>query len=57
MDEMENQLISQPMIVINIGLENFANSLEIQGVEVIRVHWKPAAGGDQGMIDILNELL
>lgn len=55
--EMDNNLISQPMIVINIGLENFANNLELQGVEVIRVHWTPPAGGDQGMIDILNQLL
>ena len=57
MDEMENQLISQPMIVINIGLEMFANSLELQGVEVIRVNWKPPAGGDQEMIDLLDQLL
>jgi hypothetical protein len=57
MDEMENQLISQPMIVINIGLENFANNLELQGVEVIRVNWKPPAGGDQEMIDLLDQLL
>ncbi len=57
MDEIKNELISQPMIVINIGLENFANNLELQGVEVIRVNWKPPAGGDQEMIDLLDKLL
>ena len=54
---MENQLINQPLIVINLGLENFAKNLEIQGVEVIRVNWKPPAGGDKEMIDLLDQLL
>jgi len=46
-----------PLVVINIGLDAFAKNLESQGVEVIRVDWKPPAGGDQEMIDLLNDLL
>jgi hypothetical protein len=57
MDEKNNQLVSQPLIVINLGLANFAKNLEAQGVEVIRVDWKPPAGGDQEMIDLLDQLL
>jgi hypothetical protein len=57
MPENANTIFSQPMVVINLGLENFARNLEIQGVEVVRVDWKPPAGGDQKMIDILDQLL
>ncbi|MBE0687479.1 MAG: fdrA domain protein [Anaerolineaceae bacterium] len=57
MDKVENQLIDQPMIVINLGLEDFAKNLEIQGVEVIRVNWRPPAGGDKQMIELLDQLL
>lgn len=57
MDKKENQIINQPLIVINLGLEDFAKNLEIQDVEVIRVNWKPPAGGDKQMIDLLDQLL
>lgn len=57
MDKQENQITSSPLIVINLGLEDFAKNLEIQGVKVIRVNWKPPAGGDPEMIEILDLLL
>jgi hypothetical protein len=57
MSSKEHQLINQPMVVINLGLEEFAKNLEIQGIEVIRVDWKPPAGGDQEMIELLDQLL
>jgi hypothetical protein len=57
MPEEINELFSQPLVVINLGLDGFARNLEKQGVEVIRVEWKPPAGGDQEMIDILDQLL
>jgi hypothetical protein len=57
MSDVKSEIFSQPLVVINLGLENFARNLEIQGVEVIRVDWKPPAGGDQEMIDILDQLL
>lgn len=57
MPESKNEILDHPIIVINLGLENFARNLEIQQVEVIRVDWKPPAGGDQEMIDILDQLL
>jgi hypothetical protein len=57
MSEDKNEIFSQPLVVINIGLDGFAKNLEKQGIEVIRVEWKPPAGGDQEMIDILDKLL
>jgi len=36
-----NNLFSEPVRAINIGLESFANSLKVQGAEVIHVDWRP----------------
>ena len=57
METMINKLLSGPVIVINLGLSLFGASLEKQGVEVVQVEWTPPAGGDQEMIDLLDDLL
>ncbi|MFQ5924227.1 MAG: hypothetical protein ACE5M4_15430 [Anaerolineales bacterium] len=56
---MENKqdLLHQPLVVINVGLKEFAESLEAQETDVIQVDWAPPAGGDQKMIDLLQDLL
>ncbi|MGH7322859.1 MAG: DUF1116 domain-containing protein [Candidatus Rokuibacteriota bacterium] len=38
--------MSQPLRVINLGLEVFAEELHAAGVPVIHVDWRPPAGGD-----------
>ena len=45
------------MIAINVGVQDFGSALEQQGVQVIYVDWSPPAGGDQEMIDLLDQLL
>ena len=57
MEMSGNKLLSGPVIAVNIGLKTFGASLEQQGVEVVQVDWTPPAGGDQGMMDLLDELL
>lgn len=57
MHENIEEILSGPLIVINIGLKGFAESLEEQEVEVIQVNWAPPAGGDQELIDLLEDLL
>jgi hypothetical protein len=52
-----DNLLQKPIIVINLGLKKFAESLEEQQVEVVQVDWVPPAGGDQEMIDLLDQLL
>jgi hypothetical protein len=52
-----DDLLHRPIIVINLGLKKFAESLEEQQVEVVQVDWVPPAGGDQEMIDLLDQLL
>jgi hypothetical protein len=57
MDTKIEKLLSEPIVVINIGLSQFARSLEQQKVEVVQVDWTPPAGGDKEMIDLLDQLL
>jgi FdrA protein len=45
------------VVAVNIGLNQFAKSLEEQGVDVVQVNWTPPAGGDQEMMDLLDDLL
>jgi FdrA protein len=51
------ELLTQPIVVINLGLKIFAESLEEQDVEVIQVDWVPKAGGDKELIELLDKLL
>ena len=57
MSDLVSQLLNMPLIVINIGVDKFAKNLEDQNVEVLHVDWRPPAGGDQEMIDLLDGLL
>ena len=50
------ELFKSELVVTNVGSRVFANALEKQGVEVLQVDWKPVAGGDKEMQDILNML-
>ncbi len=57
MENTVETLLNEPLVAINLGLPGFAENLEVQDVEVVRVDWTPPAGGDQEMIDILENLL
>ena len=57
MSETDGRILQEPLVVINVGLKGFADSLKQQAVEVVQVDWFPPAGGDQEMIDLLDELL
>ena len=57
METLISELLSGPVIAISLGLKSFGASLEQQGVQVIQVDWVPPAGGDQEMMDLLDELL
>ncbi len=57
MPESIDELLRGPLVVVNVGLRGFAESLEEQEVEVVQVDWLPPAGGDREMIDLLGKLL
>ena len=46
-------LLLEPLAVINVGLEAFAEDLARQGISVLHVAWTPPAGGDQAMAALL----
>lgn len=50
------QLLSEPVNVINVGLEGFATELKQQDVSVTHVEWSPPAGGDPKIADLLSKL-
>jgi len=57
---MKNRIVSlldEPIIVINLGLKKFSESLDDQSVQVVQVDWTPPAGGDKEVIELLDELL
>ncbi len=57
MYEKIEEILSGHLIVINVGVRGFAESLEDQEIEVVQIDWNPPAGGDQEMIDLLESLL
>lgn len=53
---MNEALPKDPLQVINIGLESFAEDLRAQGVEVIQLDWRPPAGGNPRLAALLASL-
>jgi hypothetical protein len=52
-----NELLEVPLVVVNIGLSKFSDALERQQIDVVQVDWVPPAGGDQELMDLLDQLL
>lgn len=50
-------IINDPIVAINVGIQDFGSALEAQGIQVVYVEWSPPAGGDQDMIELLDQLL
>jgi len=57
MEDKLKPLLEQDLVVVNIGLTDFAESLQAQGVKTVHVTWTPPAGGDPELIDLLDQLL
>jgi len=51
-----SELFNQDLVVINIGLESFAENLKKEGVRVLKLNWKPPAGGDKKLASLLKRL-
>ncbi len=46
-------LFRSSLVVVNVGPKSFADVLEQQGYETVQVDWKPVAGGDKQMQELL----
>ncbi len=51
-----NELFSQELDAINLGLEDFADNLRREGVRATQVAWKPPAGGDKRIAALFDRL-
>ncbi|MDB4223536.1 hypothetical protein N9850_07160 [Granulosicoccus sp.] len=51
-----NDLLEQTPVIINVGLEGFSEELQTRGVNVVHVDWRPPAGGDPELADLLSRL-
>ena len=49
-------MLGKELKVVNLGLELFAETLEQYGVTVVQMDWRPPAGGDPRLIEILRQL-
>jgi len=47
---------ARSVAAINVGLEVFFDSLEIQGASVVQVDWRPPAGGNEKLMSLLSQL-
>ncbi len=50
------RLLSEPVRVINVGLEGFAAELETHGTLVTHIEWSPPAGGNERLAALLGKL-
>ena len=55
-ERVDLAVLHQPLAAINVGLESFAESLTAQGAPVIHVDWRPAAGGNERLMAILERM-
>ena len=52
----KRDLLGGPHATINVGLEVFADTLQELGFPVVQVDWRPPAGGDHRLTDLLSRL-
>ena len=56
MKNQVNELFQTQLTVANLGLEVFAQACRAQQTPCVHVEWKPAAGGNKQMMDLLSML-
>jgi len=50
------RLFSEELRVVNLGLASFAETLRAVGTPVVDVDWRPPAGGDRALADLVEGL-
>lgn len=49
-------VFTEPLRVINLGIEMFADDLKTSGVEVVQLDWRPPSGGNPRLTALLASL-
>ena len=55
-NKVDLDLLRQPLAAINVGVTSFMESLSDQGADAVHVDWRPPAGGNQKMMDLLARM-
>lgn len=50
------RLFRSDLTVVNLGLDTFAEALRREGVRVLQMNWRPPAGGNKRLIELLKKL-
>lgn len=56
MENKVNNLFQSKLVVTNVGLEVFYDAVIAQKNQCIHVNWKPQAGGNKKLADLLSKL-
>ena len=51
-----NELFTKELVVVNLGLDSFAEALRKENVKVLQMDWRPPAAGDKHVISLLEKL-
>ena len=51
-----SKLLTEPLNVVNVGLQRFSDDLRSQQVPVVDVDWSPPAAGDPKLADLMSKL-
>ena len=54
--DASKKLLTGPLKVVNVGIEDFAQELDARGVETIHIDWSPPARGDPKLAALLAKL-
>ena len=52
-----DELLQSGPVVVNVGVREFAEAVEEQGVPVVQVEWRPPPKLDADLVDLLKDLL
>lgn len=55
-EQMVNRLFASQLWVANVGVEVFYRAVKDQGTPAVQVDWRPPAGGDPRLAEILAKL-
>ena len=51
-----SDLLEQTPVIVNVGLEGFSTEMQARDVKVVHIDWRPPAGGDPELADLLSRL-
>lgn len=57
MNLINKNILEDPLIILNVGLKQFADALSQQEVTVQHLDWTPPAEQDEEILDLLDGLI